>query len=342
MPTEDKKKLLLVATTPSLGARLWIQRDATNGSDRVCLHIGNEGGRGTARYLVLLPVNRLSATLLDPVLRPCEFRGSPRGDPNGPWQRHLQSPPATLPTPTSRRYSGDAWRAMSRGEPWMLVLVLFADPKTPQPPNNDYTDDDLVAALESFFARQPQPAHLLRRGLLYLAEADVPAPPSSAPSPAPGPAPGPVLAPAMTARATEPAAQPFTFALASCQYPAGLVDGTPQAFGHGDSHGDGQGEGQTMPPGPADASMLRLAARLVDPNDHCRPSLLVLTGDQIYADATAGLFDPRAGRVPAPRSSLRDAEHWLSVPYQKWYGSVGAQSVLGRRGCGRFLGLLGG
>ena len=169
MPNEDQKTPLLVATTPSLGARLWIQRDATKGGDRVRLHIDNEGGRGTARYLVMLPVRRPSATLLDPVLRPCEFSGSDRGAHGDLWQRHLRKPPATLPTPTSHCRKGDEWRAVSRGEPWMLVLALFANPEAPQPPDDPSTDDDLVAALARLFAKQPQPAHLLRRGLLHLA-----------------------------------------------------------------------------------------------------------------------------------------------------------------------------
>lgn len=308
MPNEDKKKPLLVATTPSLGARLWIDRDDRRRSDMVCLHIGNEGGRGTARYVALLPVRRPSTTRLEPALNPGEFRDSRGDDRDSLWQQHLLTPPATLPTPFWRRYSGDEWRAMSRGEPWMLVLALFTNPEARQPIDGNYVDDDVVAALDSFFAQQPQPAHLLRRGLVTLAAADVPA------------ASIPMSATTMTTRETDAAPRPFSFALGSCQYPAGLVDGTPQDHA----------EGQARPPGPADASMLRLAARLDDDDDTRRPSLLVLTGDQIYADATAGLFDPRAGRVPAPRSSIRDAENWLRVPYQNWYGSVGTQSVLGR------------
>ncbi len=311
MPNEDKKTLLLVATTPSLGARLWIERDDSRTSDILCLHIANEGGRGTARYVALLPVKRPTGTLLEPVLNPTEFRDSRGDDRDSLWKQHLLTPPKTLPTPFSRRYSGDEWRAICRGQPWLLVVVLFANPGAPQPGDGQYVDDDIVAALQRFFGQQPQAPHLLRRGLVYLAAADVP-PASSAAS-----------ASGTPGWRTAPAPQPFTFALASCQYPAGLVDGTPQDYA--------QADGWAMPPGPADASMLRLAARLADEDDdHRRPSLLVLTGDQIYADATAGLFDPRAGRVPAPGSSVREAEDWLRVPYHNWYGSVGAQAVLGR------------
>ena len=47
------------------------------------------------------------------------------------------------------------------------------------------------------------------------------------------------------------------------------------------------------------------------------PSLLLLTGDQVYVDATAGLFDPR---------SQNDR---LRLPYQNLMGSRGAQAVFG-------------
>jgi len=69
------------------------------------------------------------------------------------------------------------------------------------------------------------------------------------------------------------------FFLASCLYPAGLFDGTPR-----------YGE---WPLGPADASLCRLARILdVQPRQDW-PTLLIMTGDQIYADASAGLFDAR-------------------------------------------------
>lgn len=65
-----------------------------------------------------------------------------------------------------------------------------------------------------------------------------------------------------TARPVDPPAS-WSLAFASCQYPRGLVDRRP-----------------------AGASLSALAARLDD------TSLVLLLGDQIYADATAGLQDP--------------------------------------------------
>jgi hypothetical protein len=67
-----------------------------------------------------------------------------------------------------------------------------------------------------------------------------------------------------------------TFALGSCLYPNDILNHMPAA------------ENATW--GLADASLLKLGQRLgqADP-----PTLLLLAGDQIYPDATAGLFDPK-------------------------------------------------
>ncbi len=91
-----------------------------------------------------------------------------------------------------------------------------------------------------------------------------------------------------------------SFALASCQYPGNLLDRTPADAGL---------------IGPADASMCRLAGRLDQPDP---PTLLVLAGDQIYADDTAGLFD-----LP------RDDERYR-VAYEQRAASRGPQALAGR------------
>ena len=64
----------------------------------------------------------------------------------------------------------------------------------------------------------------------------------------------------------------FSFALASCRYAATIVDreAADRMFGR-----------------------LRELIELAPP---CRPALLLLVGDQIYADATAGAFDPKTRR----------------------------------------------
>lgn len=92
----------------------------------------------------------------------------------------------------------------------------------------------------------------------------------------------------------------LTFALASCQYPGNLLDRTPA-------------EARLI--GPADASMCRLAGRLDQPDP---PTLLLLAGDQIYADDTAGLFD-----LPQDEERYRRA-------YEQRAASRGPQALAGR------------
>lgn len=70
----------------------------------------------------------------------------------------------------------------------------------------------------------------------------------------------------------EPAQDALCFALASCQYVPGLVDRVP-----------------------AQASYRRLAQRLEVLLPPHKPQLLVLAGDQVYVDQTAGLFVPAGG-----------------------------------------------
>jgi len=83
------------------------------------------------------------------------------------------------------------------------------------------------------------------------------------------------------------------FALASCQYPAGILDKVPAA-----------------------ASYERLATMLAQSEGAPKPEFLILMGDQIYADATAGLFDPTS------------REERYVRPYERWLSNEHVQSVL--------------
>lgn len=102
-----------------------------------------------------------------------------------------------------------------------------------------------------------------------------------------------------------------SFAVASCAYPGDLLDRSPI-------------NGQISSLGPADASLSRLARRVGGPaisrssEAVPRPRFLLLAGDQIYADATAGLFDP----------TVRDDIYRNS--YQGFFGSQGARSVFNK------------
>lgn len=108
-----------------------------------------------------------------------------------------------------------------------------------------------------------------------------------------------------------------TFALASCQYPADMLERMPDATS--------QPDGMNATPSPADASLLALG-RLFDPSDKAGaapgrsdpPSMLLLVGDQVYTDATAGLFDPKA------------SDDQYRIPYETRDGSRGWGKVLRR------------
>ncbi len=94
-----------------------------------------------------------------------------------------------------------------------------------------------------------------------------------------------------------------TFALGSCLYPNDILNQMPTA------------EDATW--GLADASLLKLGQRLGEADP---PTLLLLAGDQIYADATAGLFDPKLENALYRMSQERRGE------------SRGAKAVLQRLG----------
>ncbi|HSW15448.1 MAG TPA: alkaline phosphatase D family protein, partial [Solimonas sp.] len=83
-------------------------------------------------------------------------------------------------------------------------------------------------------------------------------------------------------------------ALGSCHYPPGILNELP-----------------------AQASWTRLNARL-DGAVSERPQLLVLTGDQVYADATAGLFDPS------------QADDRFRKPYETWLRNRQVRDTLRR------------
>jgi len=82
-----------------------------------------------------------------------------------------------------------------------------------------------------------------------------------------------VVVPKAVLDALHPERTSLAFAVASCRYPGGVVDREV-----------------------ADGMFGKLRALIEDPREAEPPALLLLVGDQIYADATAGVFDPKAAR----------------------------------------------
>jgi hypothetical protein len=91
-----------------------------------------------------------------------------------------------------------------------------------------------------------------------------------------------------------PAPSGTRFALASCQYPAGFIDG-PVAY----------------------RSYSEIVRR-VEAGTGNEPRFALLVGDQVYVDPTAGLYDP----------TVRDGRYRL--PYEAWLGQHNVRNVLRR------------
>lgn len=98
--------------------------------------------------------------------------------------------------------------------------------------------------------------------------------------------------------------EPAAFALASCQFPAGLLDGSSRRTDWIPTLADA---------GPAAQSLFRLALQFeADPT----LGLAVLCGDQVYVDMSAGLFDP--GHLATP----------FEFAYQRLADNPGMQRLL--------------
>ena len=91
------------------------------------------------------------------------------------------------------------------------------------------------------------------------------------------------------------------FALGSCLYPSDIANHMPVDV--------------DATRGPADASLLALGDRLGKEN---APTLLLLAGDQIYVDATGGLFDPK----------VQDERY--RAPHERRAASRGSKAVMQR------------
>lgn len=123
-----------------------------------------------------------------------------------------------------------------------------------------------------------------------------------------------ILCPPPRHNSSAPTPAVRSFAVASCQYPGGIVDRTPH------------GTPRESPAGPSDASYLRLLSVLEGKRADGGPGVpplpvpefLVLMGDQVYVDATAGLFDAR----------LLADRHRIS--YEAFFGARGPRLVLSR------------
>ncbi len=151
----------------------------------------------------------------------------------------------------------------------------------------DVKNPKALTAIEELIEKllHEQPVDVLERSLIVA---------SGEATAQPDPAQGASRARVDSAQDTE-----ITFAVASCQYPAGILDAQV-----------------------ADASYARLARRL---DESGAPECLLLLGDQIYVDETAGLFDPR---VTADRFLARYEGLYRSEAVRDVFRRVAAYTML--------------
>lgn len=109
---------------------------------------------------------------------------------------------------------------------------------------------------------------------------------------------GPELSLGLVLRPDEPRdAGELSFLLAACQYPPGVLDHSPEALERPDSAS------------PAEAALARMVAFCRRTPAGRAASLLLLAGDEIYADASSGLVDPdnRIDRYAKPYMAFKSS-----------------------------------
>lgn len=278
------------AVPPALG-----QRVQEAGSE-ITVQVNDTGGRGWPRAVIFIPVvrvdDRLQAVIAGtntppPYSQEALFKASL-------WFKQRRDEP-----PYRFVASKDEWPAA--GE-YLLTLLLYLQ----SPGIGDGSVLEIDSFLEgavpkSFFEQITNAvnkrltgsfAAALRSGLIVRPGRGSP------------PLPGGESDPAQRQRNKLP--DSIRFALASCQYPSDIFDRMP--------------DNEFAFAGPADASLLALANQLKGSTCKSPPSMVLFVGDQVYVDATAGLFDPKV---------LDDK---YRVPYERQGESRGSQAVLQRFG----------
>lgn len=217
----------------------------------------------------------------EPALVACVPRrpGGQLGEPHLlPWP--AQRPSQPLPTSVMRTLALPA--AWWPGPGHALGVFLVQGPK--RTPNQAERDRIVAAVLAAAGSSTPTtPGHPTSLGEGHVdAPWWVPCPPQAC------------LADALASPSTgtpQPADSAWVLALGSCLYPGSLAERTP-----------GAADWQAGPPDQAWQGLVRWRAQ----PGHPPLELAILSGDQVYADATAGLFDPRtvSGRFHQPHQAM--------------------------------------
>lgn len=294
-----KPEYVIKAAAPAFGLRVRAK------ADQVTVSINDHGGRGWPWAVMFLPVvqvkDKLQVIFIDKE-KPPPYQMGELFDVSHWMKQDGYTPPYTLMSERSQ------WLIDHADVPWpfdndkVLVLLLYfqspdvgeepmqpanfiqEDATTTQSPIDwDTYRDEVTIAVNRCLQRYDVDA--LRGGLISRR------PPST---------PDGSGDKARAAQATSSDQRDnVTFSLASCQYPSDIFDHMPS---------------EAKVAGPADASLLALGRELKE--NPVGPSLMLFLGDQVYVDATAGLFDPK----------IQDDRYRL--PYERRGGSRGALEVM--------------
>ena len=178
---------------------------------------------------------------------------------------------------------------------WLALMLFNQEPADTTLSPAEITDRAWRSIVDAF-EKRPHLQDWLRSRV---------SPPERHQPPPAAPAPSPPRRHSGSPAQPEGPARPFAFSMVSCQYPHDVLDRTPL-----------HRPLAAREVGPADIALQRMALRLADaglPEVQLRLEL----GDQVYVDATAGLFDPTVLRARFERAYALRNEGYGALAMQQ-------------------------
>ena len=258
--------------------------------DPIVFSVNDDGSRGWPWSVIFVPCNEVNGkaqVVLDSLIDPQDKRGPLFT--TARWMKQKETM-----TPYTLNVARDDWP--THGEFVVLLLLPFQSDGVGSEPQSPFSTTATPEYWETVALEVNNYLSQTSLGSLALGRIEqLKKPPSLPVDPV---APGGLNRIDAQPDSPKPPTGSLTFALASCQFPSDILDQMPMDL--------------AATPGPADASLLALGKQL---SAKVPPTLILLMGDQVYVDATAGLFDPKV---------LDEKYRW---PYQRRGASRGQLAV---------------